>query len=102
MIFKFEDTKYDISVTSKFKNDYKKIVKQNKSIEKLILVLEKISKGEKLDDKYKNHLLINDKFYKDCLECHIESDWLLIYQIRSDKLVLVLTRTGSHSDLFKE
>ena len=102
MKFNFEDTKYDISVTSKFKCDYKRIVKQNKNIKKLILVLEKIVKGERLDDKYMNHLLINDKFYKNCLECHIEPDWILIYQIRKDKLVLVLTRTGSHGELFKK
>mgnify|MGYP001659381956 len=51
--------------------------------------------------KYKNHSLVNDKYYKDCNECHINPDWLLIYRYNKDKLLLLLIDTGSHSELFK-
>ena len=55
---------------------------------------------EQLDAKYKDHQLINDKTYKDCRECHLDPDWLLIYKYKEDKLKLVLFVTGSHSELF--
>ena len=61
-----------------------------------------MANNEELEEKYHNHKLINDKFYKDCYECHIESDWLLIYIIDNDKLILLLFSTGSHSDLFNK
>mgnify|MGYP004547780705 FL=1 len=100
MKFKFDNAKYDIEITSKFKSDYKKIRKQNKDINKLIEVLEVLANGEELPEKYKNHKLINDKFFKECWECHIQPDWLLVYKIQDNELVLLLFATGSHSDLF--
>lgn len=100
MKFKFDNAKYDIEITSKFKSDYKKIRKQNKDINKLIEVLEVLANGEELTEKYKNHKLINDKFFKECWECHIQPDWLLVYKIQDNELVLLLFATGSHSDLF--
>ena len=100
MKFNFDNTKYDIQITSRFKNDYKKIRKQGKSINKLISVLETLANGEELAPKYKNHKLINNKTYKDCNECHIEPDWLLVYKIQDNELILLLFATGSHSDLF--
>ena len=60
MNFNLKKAKYDIEITSRFKNDYKKIRKQNKDITKLIKVLEILSEGKKLAPKYKNHKLIND------------------------------------------
>jgi mRNA interferase YafQ len=57
-----------------------------------------IANGEKLPEKYKDHPLSGD--YLGCRECHITPDWLLIYRIHEEKLILVLTRTGTHSDLF--
>lgn len=57
-----------------------------------------LANGEVLDDKFKDHNLTGE--YKGCRECHIEPDWLLIYEIIDDVLVLVLSRLGSHSDLF--
>ena len=78
MNFKFEKSKYDIEITSRFKKDYKKIRKQHKDINKLIEVLEVLANGEELDPKYKNHKLIDDKTFKNCNECHIEPDWLLV------------------------
>ena len=100
MKFNFDNAKYDIEATSRFKSDYKKIRKQGKDINKLIRVLEILANGDALDEKYKNHKLINDKTFKDCMECHITPDWLLIYKIQDNKLVLLLFATGSHSDLF--
>lgn len=102
MKFNFENAVYDIQITSKFKNDYKKITKQGKDINKLIEVLETLANGEELDSKYKNHKLIDDKYYKDCFECHITPNWLLIYKIKDNDLILLLFATGSHSDLFNK
>ncbi len=102
MKFKFDNAKYDIQITSRFKSDYKKIRKQRKDINKLIDVLETLANGEELDEKYKNHKLINDKIFKDCNECHITPDWLLVYKVQDNELVLLLFATGSHSDLFNK
>ena len=78
----------------------KKIIKQNKDINELLEVIVKLANLESLDSKYRNHNLINDKTYKDCSECHIKPDWLLIYKYVDNKLVLVLFATKSHSELF--
>ncbi len=94
-------TKYSIDITSNFKKQYKKILKQGKDISKFVKVLEKLANGEKLEEKYKDHMLINDKYYKNCRECHIEPDWLLVYQYQEEKLILLLVSIGSHSELFK-
>ena len=93
---------YEVKTTSRFNKELKKLYKQNKDIEKLIEVVEKLANNEDLDVKYKNHKLINDKYFKDCFECHIEPDWLLIYRIDNGNLVLLLFATGSHSDLFNK
>ena len=76
------DTKYRIEYTSKFK------------------IITKLANLEELEPKYRNHHLINDKIYKDCNECHLKPDWLLVYKYIDDKLVLLLFATGTHSDLF--
>ena len=57
-----------------------------------------LANGMPLDTKHNDHKLYGK--YNDCRECHIEPDWLLIYKIEDDKLILTLTNTGSHSDLF--
>lgn len=92
--------KYKINYTNNFKKQHKKMKKQGKDLNKLYEVINKLSKGEQLEEKYKNHKLVNDKNFKDCNECHIEPNWLLIYKIEDDELVLLLFATGSHSDLF--
>lgn len=61
-------------------------------------VVDKLAAGEKLAPKYKDHELIGN--FKGCRECHITPDWLLIYEIANDELILYLTRTGTHSDLY--
>ena len=95
------DTKYKIDFTSNFEKQFKKIIKQNKDINELLEVITKLANLENLDSKYRNHNLINDKTYKDCSECHIKPDWLLIYKYVDDKLVLILFAIGSHSELFR-
>ena len=95
------NTKYKIDYTNNFKLQLKKIIKQNKKIDELLEIITRLANLETLDPKYRNHTLINDKTYKDCCECHIKSDWLLIYKYVDDKLILVLFATGSHSELFK-
>ena len=95
-----ENTKYEIKGTSLFRKQLKKAVKQGKDIKKLIEVLNKLSNGDKLDKKYRNHNLIKNKQYKDCFECHIEPDWLLVYKYIDEKLILLLFATGSHSEIF--
>ena len=100
MNFGIENTKYELKGLTKFKKQLKKIVKQGKNINKLIDVLRVLANGEILDSKYKDHALINDKYYKDCRECHIEPDWLLVYHYDNNELILILVSTGSHSDLF--
>lgn len=96
------NTKYKIDFTSNFKNQLKIIIKQNKDINELLEVITKLANLESLDSKYRNHNLINDKTYKDCSECHIRPDWLLIYKYVDDKLILVLFAIGSHSELFNK
>ena len=92
--------KYQIKYTSDFKKNYKKIKKQGKDVEKLKLVINKLANGLELEEKYRNHVLTDSKHYKNCGECHIEPDWLLVYQYVNNELILVLVATGSHSELF--
>ncbi|CDA23763.1 relE/StbE family addiction module toxin [Mycoplasma sp. CAG:611] len=93
--------KYDVVYSTKFKKALKKLIKQGKDINELFDIIDKLANDEKLNMKYKNHSLVNDKYYKDCNECHINPDWLLIYRYNKDKLLLLLIDTGSHSELFK-
>jgi len=82
---------------SQFKKDYKRCLKRGCEIVKLHTVIEVLANGKKLDAKYRDHSLLGD--YRDCRECHIEPDWLLIYMTTETELVLI--RTGTHSDLFE-
>ena len=70
-------------------------------LDKLDDVIDKLARHGTLEPKYRDHSLINDKYYKNCRECHIESDWLLVYQIDDNKLNLLLVATGSHSEIFR-
>lgn len=102
MNFNMSNTKYEIDVTTNFKRNYRKVKKQGKNIEKLKEVVVKLANKEELDPKYKDHQLIDDKTYKNCRECHITPDWLLIYKYEDENLVLVLFTTGSHSELLNK
>lgn len=96
------DTKYKIDFTTNFKQQVKKMVKQDKNIQELLEIITRLANKEKLEPKYKDHSLINDKTYKECRECHIRPDWLLIYKYEKNRLVIVLLATGSHSELFNK
>jgi len=93
-------TKYEVKYSNVFKKSLKKVHKQGKDIDKLMVVVKKLANKEELEEKYKNHHLVNDKYYKNCYECHIEPDWLLIYRYIESELILLLVDTGSHSKLF--
>ena len=86
-----------LQVTKQFKKDVNRLKKQKKDLDKLKLVIDSICKGNKLEEKYKDHKLIGN--YDKARECHIEPDWLLIYE--SYENVVKLRRTGSHAELFK-
>ena len=90
--------KYRIKPTSRFQKDLKRIQKRGYQINLIREIVRKLSDGETLEPKYKDHTLSGD--YSGCRECHITPDWLLIYEIYEDELILYLTRTGTHSDLF--
>jgi mRNA interferase YafQ len=83
--------------SSQFKKDYTKVKRQGKDLSQLLIVIEKLMKKEKLPTKYNDHKLTGR--WKSFRDCHIEPDWILIYQLTEDKLIL--ERTGSHSDLFR-
>ncbi len=90
--------KYKIIQTGRFKKDLKTAKKRGYDLELLRTVVNILASGKILPEKYKDHNLVGK--YISCRECHITPDWLLIYEIDGDELILYLTRTGTHSDLF--
>lgn len=88
----------ELKFTAKFKKDYKRIKRQGKDISRLESTLEALVHGEALPEAMRDHSLGGT--YRGHRECHIELDWLLIYRIDEEGLVLVATRAGSHSELF--
>ena len=92
------ETKYIVKPTTQFKKDYKLAVKRGLKIDLLKDIIAALAMGEKLPEKNKDHGLTGN--WVGHRECHILPDWLLIYRIEDDVLVLTLARTGSHSDLF--
>ena len=94
------DTKYGVVTSNKFNKQLKRIIKQGKDLKKLSNVVKKLANGETLDLKFRDHALHDTKYYRNCRECHIEPDWLLIYKYTDDKIILYLVETGSHSDIF--
>lgn len=87
-----------VVLTNKFQRDLKLAQKRGYNLNALSEVVDKLSKQEPLPAKNRDHLLSGN--YADYRECHIAPDWLLIYRIYQDELILVLSRTGTHSDLF--
>ena len=92
--------KYEIERTSQFKRDYKLALKRGLDISKLMEVIQLLADGEELPEKYKDHFLKGN--YAGYRECHIQPDWLLIYKVSEDILILSLFRTGTHSELFNK
>ena len=89
---------YTAKPTARFSKDLKRIEKRGYNMALMTDIIKKLAKGEKLDAKYRDHALKGN--YEGCRECHITPDWLLIYEIADKELILYLTRTGTHSDLF--
>ena len=81
-----------------FKKDFKRIKKRGYDISRLEKIVELLANEVPLPEQFKDHNLSGS--YNGFRECHIAPDWLLIYQVNNNELVLVLSRTGSHSDLF--
>lgn len=90
--------KYEIVPSNQFRKDLKLAQKRGYDIDKIKKVISALAGGETLEAKYRDHALTGD--YSGFRECHIQPDWLLIYQISGDRLILFLARTGTHSDLF--
>ncbi len=88
----------DIVATNRFNKDLKLAIKRGYNVSLLESVVDKIASGENLEAKYRDHFLTGD--YNGFKECHITPDWLLIYQVKENELILILSRTGTHSDLF--
>lgn len=90
--------RYILDSTTQFKKDLKLAKKRGFQLDLLKDVIEKLADGEKLPIANRDHEL--GGAYRSFRECHIKPDWLLVYKIYEDKLMLVLSRTGTHSDLF--
>ena len=84
--------------TSQFKKDYKLAMKRHLNMDLLDNIIRTLAHGESLPEKNKDHSLTGD--WGGHRECHILPDWLLIYRIEDDVLVLTLARTGTRNDLF--
>ena len=94
------ETKYIVKPTTQFKKDYKLAVKRGLKIDLLKDIIAALAMGEELPEKNRDHALTGN--WVGHRECHILPDWLLIYRIEEEVLVLTLARTGSHSDLFEK
>lgn len=86
--------------TTQFRKDYKRVKKRGYNLKLLEEVLDKLIREESLDVKHRDHQLSGEMIkYR---ECHIQPDWLLVYRIENDQVILTAHRTGTHSDLFDE
>lgn len=92
--------KFTVKPTSRFQKDLKLINKRGYDIVKLNEVVKLLANGEELPAQYKDHPLKGN--YVGCRECHIQPDWLLIYEYDGGNLILYLSRTGTHADLFNK
>ncbi|GHU51979.1 addiction module toxin, RelE/StbE family [Clostridia bacterium] len=91
-------TKYDVRSTSRFRRDLKRAVKRGQNVSLLDEIVNKLADGTPLPEKNRDHELSGE--WAGHRECHISPDWLLVYLIKDDILVLTLAGTGSHSDIF--
>ena len=92
--------KYELFVTGQFKRDLKRCRKRGLPLNELWVVIEKLLKGETLDEKYRAHILTGDR--KGQWECHIQPDWLLIWEQRDHELILIMLNTVAHSDFVQQ
>ena len=87
-----------VTWTNQFKKDYKLAMKRGLPIGELDNVIRMLAESDSLPEKYKDHELSGN--WKGFRECHVQPNWLLIYYIYDNNLILSLVRTGTHSDLF--
>ena len=87
-----------IKYQTAFKKDYKLVVRRGYNVSLMEEIISLLAEQKPLPEKHRDHALSGD--YTGCRECHITPDWLLIYEVNKDELILYLTRTGTHSDLF--
>ena len=88
----------NVVLSNRFKKDLKTAVKRGYNLDLLDAVVDTLAKQQPLPEKNRDHALTGD--YIGFRECHISADWLLIYRVDGDDLILFLSRTGTHSDLF--
>lgn len=93
-------SKYTVKPTSQFKKDYKLAMKRGLDISLLEDIIAKLALGESLPEKNRDHALSGN--WNGYRECHILPDWLLIYKLEGNVLILTLARTGTHSNLFNK
>lgn len=89
-----------IEYSSQFKRDCKRAKASGYDMNKLDTVINMLASGTSLPDRYRDHALNNSKHYKNCRECHVSPDQLLVYRISNNRLILECVRFGSHSELF--
>ena len=89
-----------VEFTGQFKKDYKLALKRGCDPKELEIVITLLANEQPLPEKYRDHALTNSRNYKDMRECHIKPDWLLVYKVLKETLILRLIRTVSHGDLF--
>ena len=92
--------KYSIVPTSKYRKERKNMKKRGADLALLDYVISQLADGKTLPAQYRDHELIGN--FKGYRECHIQSDWLLIYKIFNNELIVSLERKGTHSELFKK
>ena len=90
--------KYTVRRTARFRKELRKMLRRGADISKLETVVRLLAAGETLPPQYRDHALTGDM--AGTRDCHITPDWILLYRIEEDVLVLALTRTGTHADLF--
>ena len=94
------NTKYELRITGEFKQNLKLCKRRGLPLDELWAVVNKLLNGETLEEKYHAHILTADR--RGQWECHIQPNWLLIWEQHDNELILVLISTGTHSDLFSK
>lgn len=90
--------KYKVKTSARYRREFKKIMKRGYDKNKIKTVIDILSSGEPLPEQYSDHDLHGN--FKGFRECHIDYDWLLVYRIFKNELILFLMSTGTHSDIF--
>ena len=93
-------TKFQLHITGQFKQDLKRCKKRGFPLDELWAVVRKLLQGEPLEERHRAHVLVGDR--RGQWECHIQPDWLLIWEQHDDELILVMLNTGTHADLFSK